>query len=194
MLLAPAESMTPPLGVEHSQPAGPRAPLVMVARVVRPLIAALNWLANHVLRLFGVEPKDEASSAFTAQEVQSIVERSQAEGLLEDEQGLLAGAIEFSDRTARQVMVPRDALVAVDPATTPAQVESLVARTGFSRFPVQDDGELQRSTVHVVRVSRSDINKGAARLRRAEGVQHVHLLERERERAPKATPEPHLRA
>ena len=31
VLLAPAESMTPPLGVEHSQPAGPRAPLVMVA-------------------------------------------------------------------------------------------------------------------------------------------------------------------
>ncbi len=116
--------------------------LVVVARIVRPVIVALNWLANHVLRLFGVEPKDEVSSAFTAQEVQSIVERSQAEGLLEDEQGLLAGAIEFSDRTARQVMVPRDALVPVDTATTPAQVESLVARTGFSRFPVQEDGEL----------------------------------------------------
>jgi len=117
-------------------------PLVMVARVVRPLIVALNWLANHVLRLFGVEPKDEVSSAFTAQEVQSIVERSQAEGLLEDEQGLLAGAIEFSDRTAREVMVDHDALVTVDPGATPADVEHLVARTGFSRFPVVDDGEL----------------------------------------------------
>ena len=117
-------------------------PLVMVARVVRPLIGGLNWLANHVLRLFGVEPKDEVSSAFTAQEVQSIVERSQAEGLLEDEQGLLAGAIEFSDRTAREVMVSRDALVTVDPTSTPAHVEHLVARTGFSRFPVVEDGEL----------------------------------------------------
>ena len=57
---------------------------------------ALNWIANHALRLVGVEPKDEVASAFTAQEVQSIVERSQAEGLLDDEQGLLAGALEFS--------------------------------------------------------------------------------------------------
>src|SRR3954466_14432338 len=50
-------------------------PLVWVARVVRPLITVLNWIANHTLRLFGVEPKDEVSSAFTAQEVHSIVER-----------------------------------------------------------------------------------------------------------------------
>jgi CBS domain containing-hemolysin-like protein len=118
-------------------------PLVWVARVVRPLITALNWLANHALRLFGVEPKDEVSSAFTAQEVQSIVERSQAEGLLEDEQGLLTGALEFSDRTARDVMIGTDRLVSVGPGGTPEDVERLVARTGFSRFPVLDaDGVL----------------------------------------------------
>ncbi|NMR20827.1 hemolysin family protein [Cellulomonas fimi] len=111
-------------------------PLVWMARAVSPLITALNWLANHVLRLFGVEPKDEVASAFTAQEVQSIVEQSQAEGLLDDEQGLLAGAIEFSDRKASEVMVPVDRLVTVAPDATPDEVERLVARTGYSRFPV----------------------------------------------------------
>lgn len=119
-------------------------PLVWVARVVRPVIAGLNWLANHALRAVGVEPKDEVSSAFTAQEVHSIVERSQAEGLLQDEQGLLRGAIEFSDRTARDVMVTPGALVTVGESATPEEVERLVARTGFSRFPVLDaDGRPQ---------------------------------------------------
>ena len=108
-----------------------------VARVVRPVIAALNWIANHTLRLVGVEPKDEVASAFTAQEVQSIVERSQAEGLLDDEQGLLTGAIEFSDRTAGDVMIAPDALVTVGRGSTPEDVERLVAKTGFSRFPVR---------------------------------------------------------
>jgi len=117
-------------------------PLVLVARVVRPVIVALNWLANHTLRAFGVEPKDEVSSAFTAEEVQSIVERSQAEGLLDDEQGLLTGAIEFSGRTAREVMVAASALVTADAQSTPADLEHLVTRTGFSRFPVRDDDEL----------------------------------------------------
>ena len=113
-------------------------PLVWIARVVAPVIGALNWIANHVLRLFGVEPRDELASAFTAQEVQSIVERSQAEGLLDDAQGLLAGAIEFSDRTAQDVMVPVNALISVVPGVTPEEVERLVARTGYSRFPVMD--------------------------------------------------------
>lgn len=111
-------------------------PLVWLGRVVRPLIHALNWLANHVLRAFGVEPKDEVASAFTAEEVQSIVERSQAEGLLEDAQGLLSGAIEFSDKTAAEVMIPVADLVMAPEGATPDEVERLVARTGYSRFPV----------------------------------------------------------
>ncbi|MFC8599250.1 MULTISPECIES: hemolysin family protein [unclassified Isoptericola] len=112
-------------------------PLVLLGRAVRPVISALNWVANHAVRLAGVEPKDEVASAFTAQEVQSIVEHSQAEGVLRDEQGLLAGAIEFSSRTAGDVMVALDELVVVGPETTPDDVEHLVARTGFSRFPVR---------------------------------------------------------
>jgi CBS domain containing-hemolysin-like protein len=114
-------------------------PLVWLARVVSPVITVLNWLANHVVRLTGVEPKDEVASAFTAEEVQSIVERSQAEGLLHDAQGLLAGAIEFSDRTAGDVMVPVARLVSLPPGCTVEDVERGVARTGFSRFPVTDD-------------------------------------------------------
>ncbi len=113
-------------------------PLVWLGRMVRPVITGLNWLANHVVRLFGIEPRDEVASSFTAEEVQSIVERSAAEGLISDEQGLLSGALEFSDRTAADVMVPLARLVTVEPGTTPDDVERAVTRTGFSRFPVRD--------------------------------------------------------
>lgn len=124
-------------------------PLVLLGRAVRPVIAALNWVANHAVRLAGVEPKDEVASAFTAQEVQSIVEHSQAEGVLRDEQGLLAGAIEFSSRTAGDVMVAVDELVTVGPRTTPDDVEHLVARTGFSRFPLRGDDDALRGYLHL---------------------------------------------
>ncbi|NUU18420.1 HlyC/CorC family transporter [Cellulomonas humilata] len=131
-------------------------PLVWIARLVRPVITALNWIANHALRLFGVEPKDEVASAFTAQEVQSIVERSQAEGLLEDEQGLLAGALEFSDRTAHDVMIRTEELVTVGEGSTPEDVEKLVARTGFSRFPVVDDTGSPTGYLHLKDVLYAD--------------------------------------
>ena len=124
-------------------------PLVFVARMVSPVITALNWLANAIIRLFGVEPKDEVVSAFTADEVQSIVERSRAEGLLDDAHGLLTGAIQFSDRTAGDVMVPLAQLVTLRQGCTVDDLERLVTRTGFSRFPVMADDDAPIGYLHL---------------------------------------------
>ena len=131
-------------------------PLVWLGRVVRPVITALNWLANHAVRLVGVEPRDEVASSFTAEEVQSIVERSAAEGLISDEQGLLSGALEFSDRTAHDVMVRLADLVGIDEGATPDEVEHLVGRTGFSRFPVRDGAGRLVGYLHVKDVLYAD--------------------------------------
>ena len=117
-------------------------PLVWIARVVRPVIVVLDRTANLVLRAFGIEPKGEVASAFTADEVQTIVERSRAEGLLDDDLGLVTGAIEFSDKRAADVMVELDRLHRLTASCTPADVEQAVARTGFSRFPLERDGAL----------------------------------------------------
>ncbi|PID54454.1 MAG: hypothetical protein CSA58_10365 [Micrococcales bacterium] len=112
-------------------------PLVWTARLVRPAIWVLNEMANLVLRAMRVDPKDEVASTYTIEQVQSIVEESQREGLLRDETGVLSGALEFSDKTAEDVMVPLVNLVTAGSGSTPAQVERLVASTGFSRFPVR---------------------------------------------------------
>ncbi|WP_138442542.1 hemolysin family protein [Sinomonas susongensis] len=117
--------------------------LVGIARLVRPVIVALNWSANAVLRLVGVQPQDEVSSSFTLEEVQSIVEVSTKSGLVDDESGLLSGALEFSDQTVASIMVPLEQIVTLPTSTTPSGFEKAVAKTGFSRFPmVDDDGEL----------------------------------------------------
>ncbi len=118
-------------------------PLVWLTRVLGPIITVLNGLANAVLRLMGVEPKDEVTSTFTAEEVSSIVAQSRREGLLGVEHDLVTGALEFSQRDAGDVAVPLAELVTVAVGTSPADVERLVGRTGFSRFPVaRHDGEL----------------------------------------------------
>lgn len=112
--------------------------LVIVSKVLGPVVIVINWLANQILRLTGITPRDEVASAFTAAEVQSIVELSQAEGLLADDQGLLTGALEFSSLKADQVMVPRGDLVFLGLSPTPDDVEDALRRTGFSRFVVTD--------------------------------------------------------
>ncbi|CEA08598.1 Hemolysin C [Arthrobacter saudimassiliensis] len=113
-------------------------PLVMVSRIVRPVIWTLNWLANHALRLLGITPKDEVTSSFTLEEVQSIVQESTRHGLVADDSGVISGALEFSTQTAGDVMVPLADLVTLRTDSTPAEFEKAVARTGFSRFVLVD--------------------------------------------------------
>lgn len=118
--------------------------LALVVRVLRPAIALLNWIANRTLRLLGVEPKDEVSSAFTRDEVAGFVTESRREGLLDHHEGdLLAGALGFEERDARSVLLPDDELETVTADVTPHELEQTAARTGYSRFPVRDaDGQL----------------------------------------------------
>lgn len=131
-------------------------PLVLLSRVLSPLIRALNELANLVLRLFGVEPKSEVASAFTAEEVAAIIERSQREGVLQDELGLLSGALEFSEKDAAEVMVADENLVTLEDGTTPEAFEVAVARTGFSRFPVRNLDGAVHGYLHIKDVLYAD--------------------------------------
>jgi CBS domain containing-hemolysin-like protein len=117
-------------------------PLVFLARLFRPVIVALNATANGVLRLFGVEPKSEANSTFTLEEVQTIVNQSRREGLLDDASGTLTAAFEFTLKRVQDIAVPLAGLVSLPPTATPGDVERAVARHGFSRYVIRsEDGE-----------------------------------------------------
>jgi CBS domain containing-hemolysin-like protein len=113
-------------------------PLVWCARAAGPVARGLNAVAKAIVRRLGVEPKDEVTSVFTADEVASILAESRREGLIEDKQGLVTGALAFAGRDAGEVAVPLSELVVLSPESTPADVERAVAQTGYSRFPVAD--------------------------------------------------------
>ena len=117
-------------------------PLVFISMVFRPIIYALNATANGVLRLFRVEPKNEANSAFTVDEVANIVAQSTREGVLTDNIGALNAAFEFTAKKVRDIAVGMPDLVSLPEAATPADVERAVAQNGFSRYVlVNDEGE-----------------------------------------------------
>ncbi len=114
--------------------------LVAVVRVLAPVIAVMNAIANLTLRALRVEPKDEVASAFTREEVAGLVEESHREGLLDaDEHELLSGALSFDERRAVDVLIPLSDLVTVTGSVTPAEIERLTVETGFTRFPVIGD-------------------------------------------------------
>ena len=109
-------------------------PLVFVAKVFKPVIWTLNGIANSVLRLFRVEPKDEATSAYTLDEVATIVEQSTRDGVLKDTTGALTNAFEFTAKTVADVQVPMAEMVLLHNSATPADIQQAVAGHGYSRY------------------------------------------------------------
>ncbi|WP_110588315.1 hemolysin family protein [Microbacterium suaedae] len=124
-------------------------PLVWVSKVFAPVIWLLNGVANAALRLFGVEPKNEASSTFTLDEVATIVSQSQREGVLDDASGTVAAALEFTDKVAGDVAVPLEKLVTLPETATPADLERAVATHGYSRYVIVDEASEPIGYVHL---------------------------------------------
>lgn len=112
-------------------------PIWFIVTVLKPVVLGINWVARLVLKLAGVELKDEVSSTYTREEVAALVEESRGEGLLGDgEYDRLAGALGFAEKTVDTVLMPLDSLTTVSRGATAAEVEDLCAATGYSRFPV----------------------------------------------------------
>ncbi|WP_104164030.1 hemolysin family protein [Cryobacterium sp. N22] len=124
-------------------------PLVFVARVFTPVIVSLNWLANSVLRLFRVTPKDEATSAFTLDEVAGIVRQSTREGMLLDASGTLSAAFEFTTKRVLDVEVPLSGIVCLPEHASPADLQRAVAEHGFSRYILTDAAGLPAGYLHL---------------------------------------------
>jgi CBS domain containing-hemolysin-like protein len=113
--------------------------LYALAMALKPLVGGLNAVSNGILRLFKFEPKDEANSTYTLDQVEDIVEHSTREGALSDVSGALSNTFEFTEKKVRDVAVPLDKLIAFPETVTPREVEQAVAKHGFSRYPLNDE-------------------------------------------------------
>ncbi len=112
-------------------------PFRLYTTIFGPLIRLLNLLANGVLALVGIRPRNELVAAHSAGEIASMLEASREEGVIEAfEHGLLARTLTFDRLDARAVMIPRTDVVAVSVDATVASAEALSVETGLSRLPV----------------------------------------------------------
>jgi CBS domain containing-hemolysin-like protein len=119
-------------------------PFLVWTTVARPLIELFNLMANGVLKLIGVEPRDELETSFTPGELADLIAESGREGLLDqDESRRLTRTISSVGATVAEMVVPLEALVTLPAQPSVADVATAVARTGFSRFPVRaPDGRI----------------------------------------------------
>lgn len=124
-------------------------PLVFIARVVKPVIWVMNEIANGVLKLCRVQPRQEANSVFTLNEVATIVSHSTREGTIEDSSGTLSAAFDFTTKKAGDIKVSLDNLVTLSESSTVSELEQAVAKYGFSRYVISDAQEEPIGYIHL---------------------------------------------
>lgn len=112
-------------------------PLLYFYKLFFPVIWLLNGAANRLLRLVGVEPASEHEAAHTEEEIRILMNQSARSGHIDkDEMQLFDNIFEFSDRLAREVMLPR---IDMDCLFTDLSYEEnlkLVHETKHTRYPV----------------------------------------------------------
>jgi CBS domain containing-hemolysin-like protein len=125
-------------------------PFLVFTTVMRPLIELFNVMANGVLRLVNVEPRDELEGSFTSGELADLIAESGREGLLaDDESRRLTRTLSSAETTVADVLVPTRELVTLPAEPTVGDVARAVSETGFSRFPVQGPGSGLAGYLHV---------------------------------------------
>jgi CBS domain containing-hemolysin-like protein len=125
-------------------------PLVTLSRALRPVIFTVNAFANTLLKLMRVDAREEVAASYSDAEIAQIVKDSGEAGLIDDRaQERLHDALELGRRPVRDVVLPLERVVYARVGVTPDELERLSAESGFSRFPVVDEGRRIVGYLHV---------------------------------------------
>ncbi|MDX3617786.1 hemolysin family protein [Streptomyces europaeiscabiei] len=109
-------------------------------KVVGPVVHIFDGVANRLLRKVGIEPVEELHHGATLEELGHLIGESHEQGELpKDTAELLDHALEFSERTLDEVMVPRVAAVFVRADASAAETVELIAKYGHTNYPVLGD-------------------------------------------------------
>ena len=126
-------------------------PIQLFYKLMYPFIAFLNWAAFKFLALFGISPVSEHQAAHTEEEIRILVSESHKSGLIDKTELMLVDNIfEFSETTAREIMVPRTDMMVLNLHDSYERHKALVRDGRFTRYPVVDgDKDHVVGTLHI---------------------------------------------
>jgi putative hemolysin len=114
-------------------------PMLCSLWVYRPFSIVLNRTGGMLLRLLGA-PMPAHRHIHSPEEIELLIAESRDGGLLEpDEHRRLQRALRLNLKQARQLMVPRTRIAALDVKTPPNEAIGLMAQSPYSRLPVYRD-------------------------------------------------------
>lgn len=108
-------------------------PLLMFTKLLSPLL----WVIGAITKPFRTN-----RNIVLAEEIKILTQLGHLEGSIEeDEKDMIHSVFDFSNRMAREVMVPRPDMITLTEGATVRDAIELTLEHGFSRIPVYDEGQ-----------------------------------------------------
>jgi len=113
-----------------------------------PFNRVLNLAARWLLQKLGIEPDGHGEGLHSEEELRLVIASAQTS---RGGHNLVLNALDLRRRVVREVMRPRHELVVLNTANSLAECLQLAERTRYSRFPICDEGDLDRTlgVIHV---------------------------------------------
>ncbi|KAA0211864.1 HlyC/CorC family transporter [Ignavibacteria bacterium CHB1] len=115
-------------------------PLRMFYKIFKPFIWLLNTSANLILKLIGIEKLTAEEAFHSEEEIRQIILEGRKTGVIDQtEHALIEKIFDFNDKTAKEIMVPRNMMTAIDIDENRERIIQIVIEDGYSRIPVYKD-------------------------------------------------------
>ncbi len=111
-----------------------------VAIIIGPISNAFTFVANIILRIFGVRVRHQIY--VTEEDIRALVNVGAEQRVIEEEEReMIHSVIEFGDTIVREVMTPRPEMVAVSIDDPPRRALEMVIAEGYSKLPVYQESK-----------------------------------------------------
>lgn len=112
-------------------------PLIFFYKIMYPFIWTLNGSARAIIKLFGLKPASEHEVSHSEEELRLILSESHKRGEINtSEYKYMNNIFEFDDRTAKEIMVPRTEIVALDINDAIVDHLEIMKKEKYTRYPV----------------------------------------------------------
>ena len=127
-------------------------PLLWFYRISYPLVVLLNVSSQWMLRQVGLEPVGEGEHSHSEDELRLIFATSRGPtGGTALGRAIVLNAIDLRRRVVREVMRPRQEIVALNTESSIAECLDVAEKSRYSRFPLCEEGDVDRmlGVVHI---------------------------------------------
>ncbi|MCY7814397.1 hemolysin family protein [Bacillus haynesii] len=115
-------------------------PMIWFYRIMFPFIWLLNHSARMITNLFGLKPTGEHELAYSEEELRTLLSESYQSGEInQNELRYVNNIFKFDERTAKEIMVPRNEMTVLSLDDSVKKVKQLIKETKHTRFPVMEE-------------------------------------------------------